>query len=202
MSPKRTLLTSCLAALSLVSVLGLTHCTPGSALSGAARAPGVPGEGCDPKALDEVSSPLSIDWPSNARSDLEAAMHDGVVVVSFTCDKVKVLPDCKVAGSYGYRAVTPREESVLIEGRDNIQASFGGVSWAVGGNFERDAKLDLSYVLVGKQSTPRTSLHQDELEGGDFCKGATHFVKRADVGAFAYATGTRVAAGMSAKVLG
>jgi TPR repeat protein len=90
----------------------------------------------------------------------------------------------------------------LIEGRDNIQASFGGVSWAVGGSLERDAKLDLSYMLVGKQSTILTSLHEKELEGGDFCKGATHFVKRADVGAFAYATGTRVAAGMSAKAFG
>ena len=199
---KRTILSCCLSFVAIGSALSLVQCTPGSALSGAAKAPGVPGEGCDPKALNDVSSPLIIEWPSSARSDLEAAMHDGVVVVSYSCEKVKVLPDCKVAGAYGYRAVTPREESVLIEGRDNIQASFGGVSWAVGGNFERDAKLDLSYVLVGKQSTPRTSLHQDELEGGDFCKGATHFVKRADVGAFAYATGTRVAAGMSAKVLG
>jgi TPR repeat protein len=177
-------------------------CTPGKLVSGAAKAPGVPGEGCDPKALNEINSPLVIEWPSDARSDLESAMHDGVVVVSFTCEKVKVLPDCKVAGSYGYRAVTPREESVLIEGRDNIQASFGGVSWAVGGSLERDAKLDLSYMLVGKQSTILNSLHDKELEGGDFCKGATHFVKRADVGAFAYATGTRVAAGMSAKVMG
>ncbi|MCS6898405.1 MAG: hypothetical protein RMJ98_20975 [Myxococcales bacterium] len=193
----------CMALLMLVpSIAAAGACTPGKLVSGAAKAPGIPGEGCDPKALNEVNSPLVIEWPSDARSDLESAMHDGVVVVSFTCEKVKVLPDCKVAGSYGYRAVTPREESVLIEGRDNIQASFGGVSWAVGGSLERDAKLDLSYVLVGKRSTILNSLHDQELEGGDFCKGATHFVKRADVGAFAYATGTRVAAGMSAKLMG
>jgi uncharacterized protein len=202
MNLKRSLLAFGFSALTLSGSLWLTHCTPGSAVAGGTKAPGIPGEGCDPKALGDVSSPLVIDWPSNARSDLESAMHDGVVVVSFTCDKVTVLPDCKVAGTYGYRAVTLREESVLIEGRDNIQASVGGVAWAVSGSLERDAKLDLSYVLVGKQATPRTSLHQGELEGGDFCKGATHFVKRADVGAFAYATGTHVAAGMSAKVLG
>jgi TPR repeat protein len=46
-------------------------------------------------------------------------------------------------------------------------------------------------------------VHRSELEGGDdFCKGATHFVKRADVGAFAYAAGTKVEAGMSAKAFG
>jgi len=186
-------------AVSLVGSL-VAACSPGVG-SGLAKAPKA--EGCDPTALNGVVSPLIVEWPSNARSDLESAMHDGVVVVSFTCDKVTVLPDCKVKGSYGYRAVTPRVETTLIEGKDNIQASFGGVAWAVSGNLSREAKLDLSYVLVGKMSTTRAAVHRGDLEGGDdFCKGATHFVKRADVGAFAYASGTKVQAGMSAKALG
>lgn len=174
-----------------------SSCTPGVG-SGLSKAPTA--EKCDPTALNEVISPLVVEWPSNARSDLEAAMHDNVVVVSFTCDKVKVLPDCKVKGTYGYRAVTPRLETMLIEGRDNIQASFGGVAWAVSGKLEREANLDLSHVLVGKMSTTRAAVTRADLEGGDdYCKGATHFVKRADIGAFAYATGTSVKAGMSAK---
>jgi hypothetical protein len=175
-------------------------CTPGVA-SNLAKAPTV--EGCDPKSVGGVVSPLIVEWPSNARSDLEHAMHDGVVVVSFTCEKVTVLPDCHVKGEYGYRALTPRTETTLIEGRDNIQASFGGVGWAVAGNLEREAKLDLSFVLVGKMSTTRAAVHRNELEGGDdFCKGATHFVKRADLGAFAFAAGTKVVVGASAKAFG
>lgn len=180
--------------------LGAAGCKPGVA-GNLAQAPTV--EGCDPKSVGGVVSPLIVEWPSNARSDLEHAMHDGVVVVSFTCDKVTVLPDCHVKGEYGYRALTPRTETTLIEGRDNIQASFGGVAWAVSGKLERDAKLDLSYVLVGKMSTTRAAVHRDELEGGeDFCKGATHFVKRADLGAFAFAAGTKVVAGVGAKAFG
>lgn len=174
-------------------------CKPGVA-SGLAQGPKL--EGCDPSALGGLISPLIIEWPAGARSDLESAMRDGVVVVSFTCDKVTVLPDCKVKGSYGYRAVTPRVETTLIEGKDNIQASFGGVGWAAGGNLSREAKLDLSFMLVGKMTTTRSAVHTSDLEGGDFCKGATHFVKRADVGAFAFATGTKVQAGMAAKAFG
>lgn len=185
--------------LSVLFLLSISACTPGVG-SGLAKAPKA--EGCDPSALGGVVSPLIVEWPSNARSDLESAMHDGVVVVSFTCDKVTVLPDCKVKGSYGYRAVTPRVETTLIEGKDNIQASFGGVAWAASGNLSREAKLDLSYVLVGKMTTTRSTVHRGDLEGGeDFCKGATHFVKRADIGAFAYAAGTKVQAGMSVKAL-
>ena len=85
--------------------LALGHgCTPGVA-GNLAKAPTV--EGCDPKGVGGVVSPLIVEWPSNARSDLEHAMHDGVVVVSFTCEKVTVLPDCKLkGGEYGYRALT------------------------------------------------------------------------------------------------
>lgn len=188
-----------LGILTLITVCG-GACTPGVA-GNLAKAPTV--EGCDPKGVSGVVSPLIVEWPSNARSDLEHAMHDGVVVVSFTCDKVTVLPDCHVKGEYGYRALTPRTETTLIEGRDNIQASFGGVGWAIAGNLEREAKLDLSFVLVGKMSTTRAAVHRNELEGGDdFCKGATHFVKRADLGAFAFAAGTKVVVGASAKAFG
>lgn len=178
-----------------------SSCTPG-VVAGAAKAPGVPDGECDPKALGGVVSPLVLEWPASARSDLEAATQDGVVVVAFSCTGVKVLADCKVKGNYGYRAVTARTETTLIEGKDDIKASFGGVAWAVAGNLARDAKLDLTTILVGKLSTPRAAVHRSELSGDDFCKGATHFVKRIDLGAFAMATGTNVTAGYSAKAFG
>lgn len=180
---------------------GSSSCTPG-VVGSAAKAPGIPGGECDGKALGGVVSPLVLEWPAGARSDLEAAAHDGVVVVSFTCDAVKVLADCKVKGDYGYRAVTPRLETTLIEGKDDIKASFGGGAWALGGDMQRDAKLDLTTMLVGKLSTARANVYRGDLEGDEFCKGATHFVKRIDLGAFALATGANVTAGFSAKAFG
>lgn len=176
-------------------------CGAGGLASNLNETPGIPGESaCDDKALDGVISPIVVDWPASARADLEEAMEGGVAVVAYSCDSVKVLPDCKVEGEYGYLGVTPKKESSLVEGSDNIRATFGGAAWGVSGSLERTAKLDLSYVLVGKKKTARMSLHRGELEGGDFCAGATHYVKRADIGGWAMATGTDVKAGLAATV--
>lgn len=198
MAPRRILGLS-VALLSTLALAGTaTSCKPG-VVAGAAKAPAVPDNECDPKALSGVVSPLVLEWPASARSDLEAAAQEGVVVVSFTCTGVKVLADCKVKGGYGYRSVTARTETTLIEGKDDIKASFGGAAWAVAGSLTRDAKLDLTTLSVGKLSTARSSVHRSDLADDDFCKGATHFVKRIDLGAFAMATGTNVSAGFSAK---
>lgn len=177
-------------------------CTPGAATDTLVDTPDVPdGDKCDAKTIGGVISPYVLEWPTSTRGDLEAAMGSGVVVVSYSCDGVKVLPDCKVDGDYGYLALTPKTESNLIEGADNIRASFGGASFGVDAKMERGAKLDMSYMLVGKRSTQRNTVTKADLVGDDFCAGATHFVKRADVGAWTMVTGKNVTAGIAAKVM-
>lgn len=189
--------------LALVLVPLLSACTPGSVANAVKpEAPKIPGKvECDPNALGGTISPLIIDWPSTLRGDLETVMaEEQVVVVSFSCDKVKVLQDCRVAGRYGYRGISVKQESTLIEGADNIHASFGGTHGGASADYAADAKLDLAMMLVGKKSTTRISLHTGELEGE--CEGATHYVRRADVGAFAMTTGTSIKAGAAVEVFG
>lgn len=180
----------------------MTACTPGAVTNRLGKTPDIPDqEKCDPTALNNILSPLVFDWPTSTRGDLEDAMSQGVVVVNFSCQGAKVLPDCKVEGGYGYRAVTPKTEQNLIEGKDNIRASFGGVVAGVSAQMDRESKLDMSYVLVGKSSTPRGRVSTADLQGDDFCKGATHFVKRADVGAWTMVTGKNVKAGVAARIM-
>lgn len=177
-------------------------CTPGAATDSLVETPDVPdGDKCDAATIGGVISPYVLEWPTSTRGDLEAAMAGNVVVVSYSCDGVKVLPDCKVEGDYGYLALTPKTESNLIEGADNIRASFGGASFGVDAKLERGAKLDMSYMLVGKRSTQRSTVTKADLVGDDFCAGATHFVKRADVGAWTMVTGKSVSAGLAAQVM-
>lgn len=157
-------------------------------------------EPCDPQGLDQVLSPLVIDWPATLRGDLETAMAGQVAVLAFSCDEVRVLSACKVSGAYDYRGISLKTDSTLISGKDNIRASFGGIAFGLSADLQRDAKLDLATVLVGKLGTTRTSLYRGELASE--CAGATHFVQRADVGAFAMSTGTSVQAGAAAEVWG
>lgn len=194
-----------LSALGMLALVtgAFIGCTPGAVSKEMAKTPDIPDqEVCNPAALGSVMSPLVMQWPTAARADIESAMQDGIVVINYSCSGIKVLQDCRVDGEYGYRAITPKTDEALIEGRDNIGASFGGGAFAVSGNIDRAAKLDLSYMLVGKRATTRSSVYRDELEGEDFCKGATHFVKRVDIGAWAMVSGKGVTAGLAAKVMG
>lgn len=157
---------------------------------------------CDPAAMKGKLSPLIVDWKSTKRGDLEAAMADGVAVVKLTCEGIEVLPDCRVAGDYGFRAISVKRDNTLIEGRDAISASFGGIVGGVAADLSRNAKLDLATVLVGKRATTRISLYRGEVAVGEDCDQATHFIRRADVGAFAMTSGTSVEAGAAAKIMG
>ena len=71
----------------------------------------------------------------------------------------------------------------------------------VSAELKQGAKLDLLTYLVGKRKTTRLSVYADELPG-EGCEGATHFVRQADVGAFAMTSGTEIAAGAAAQAFG
>lgn len=179
-------------------------CGPGAIkdVVGQPDTPEIPGKmECKPGDISKKLSPLIIDWPSTLRGDLETVMAEqSVAVVKFSCDGVEVLTDCQIPGGYGYRGISPKEENTLIEGADDIGANFGGVQFGANVDFSQSAKLDLATVTVGKRSTPRKVLTKGEL--GDYCEGATHFVRRADIGAFAMSTGSDVQAGAALQVFG
>ena len=179
-------------------------CGPGAIkdVVGQPDTPEIPGKAeCKPGDITKKLSPLIIDWPSTLRGDLETVMAEqSVAVIKFSCDGVEVLTDCQVPGAYGYRGISPKEENTLIEGADDISANFGGVQFGANVDFSQSAKLDLATVTVGKRSTPRKVLTKGEL--GEYCEGATHFVRRADIGAFAMSTGSNVQAGAALQVFG
>src|SRR5262249_10720227 len=63
---------------------------------------------------DVLSSaePLVVDWKPEQRGDLEESMHDGVAVVAYSCQGLRLLKDCHIEGSYGFLGMTRREQVV------------------------------------------------------------------------------------------
>ncbi len=183
-------------------------CTPG-AIGGAAQphdvhdALGDSAFKCDQSNTPEGNklAALIIDWPATQRGELESAMHDGVAVVKYTCDGVEILSDCRVGGDYGYRGLSVKKEAAFLDSTDQLAANFGTASMGVKADFKAGAKLDLLTYLVGKHKTTRMAVYQGELPG-EGCEGATHFVRQADVGAFAMTSGTEVQAGAAAQAFG
>ncbi len=181
--------------------LALTACKAGAV--GAAIEPDKPTAS---DAMDELecsedqsrAEPLIVDWGSDDRTDLEVAMRDGIVVVSYDCNSFRVLETCKAPGGYSFAGVGRKEDVIQIVGQDELHANFplGGAKFEAG--LDRNSAIDVALVTIGKHRAAASKVNQGDLQGE--CEGATHFVSSALVGAFAVGTGTRGHAGTVAEV--
>jgi len=153
---------------------------------------------------DRFPRVLTVDWRSEERVDVEAAMKRGIAVVAYDCRGLRLLPECRVDGAYGFVGVTPKEEAIRLENADEVRANLPlrgpGLAVSIGGELERGATLDIALAMVGKRSAARSEITRDELAGS--CEGATHFVRAATVGAFVMSTGSRAKVATAAEIFG
>jgi TPR repeat protein len=160
------------------------------------------------KAFDEAScheiekggEPLIVDWKTEQRGDLEVAMKTGIAVVSYSCKGIKVLPECKLDGEYGFIGMTRREQVVRLKGADEMKANLPLSGGAIGGELQRGSTLDIAMMLVGKKRTTKDGVTKEDLQGT--CDGATHFVRGAMVGAFAMSAGSEAKVRAAAEIFG
>lgn len=150
------------------------------------------------------NEPLVVDWAATARGNLETTMHDGLAIVSFTPQGLRVLSGCHVDGNYGFIGMAMKQQVVRLENEQEIKANLplGGLGLAAqfGGEFQRGAVLDVALVMVGKMRTTWRSVARKDLQGD--CAGATHFVRGALVGAFAMDKGQKSQARAAAQIFG
>jgi hypothetical protein len=161
------------------------------------------------RAVPAYGEPLVVDWEIHQRASLEEAMHQGVAVVAYDCKSLRLLKDCRIDGSYGFMAVSKKEQGVRFESADEVAASMPGFGLTLihqlRGELRSDSTLDLEMILIGKERTTIREAGRDKLRGGEAsCSGATHFVRGAFLGAFALGTGTRgqVSAGVGLLAAG
>jgi hypothetical protein len=168
-------------------------CVPGGAAQAirptettAATALNEPGSGAACKEVGREGKPLIVDWKPEQRGDLEVAMSQGLAVVKYDCTTLKLLDNCHVDGSYGFKGIVLKQQVVRLSDADEVKVNLplSGVALAASleGAVGRGASLDLATALVGNRVSTRTSVSRAELTG--VCDGATHFVRGANIGAF------------------
>ncbi|HSN98959.1 MAG TPA: hypothetical protein VLS89_11760, partial [Candidatus Nanopelagicales bacterium] len=134
-------------SLLLLSLPALTSCGPGAAAETirpndptAAEALGEPGGEC--REVGSTGEPLVVDWKPELRGDLEIAMREGVAVVSYSCEGIKLLKDCRIEGSYGYLGMTKKEQVVRLQNADELRANLPLSGGSIGGELARGSSLD------------------------------------------------------------
>lgn len=139
----------------------------------------------------KLATPFVVDLESRARVALEAGMKgkNGLVVVAYDCTSLRVLPACKIEGTYDYTATSKKESVVQIKNQDELGVNLPLSAGRLGVELKSGRTIDLALVLVGLRSTSVGKASRESLKGDD-CEGATHFIQNASVGAFSMATGS------------
>ncbi len=147
---------------------------------------------------------MAIDWKPELRGDFEAAMKEGLAIVSYDCKTLKLQPSCSLEGSYGYLGTTRREKKIEMNTKDELAANLpvGGLTWLsdLGAKFGRGTSLAARLVMVGKQSAGKKQASKGDLQGG--CDNATHYVRAATIGAFVVASGSQAELAANVKIVG
>ncbi len=190
----------------LVSVLGLYGCGAGGAAEAvrpqdptAAGALGEESKGAC-QGVAKGAEPLIVDWKPEQRGDLEVAMREGVAVVGYSCEGIKLLNDCRIDGKYGFIGMTKKEQVVRLKSADEVRANLPLSGGAIGGELKRGAALEIAMIMVGKKRTTWDEPTTADLKGS--CDGATHYVRGATVGAFVLDMGTEAKVRAAAELFG
>jgi len=149
----------------------------------------------------KYAKPLIVDLEPDTRVDLEAAMKRGVVVVSYDCATIRVLPTCKLPEAvYEYSGVTKQEQVLQIKSVDELGANLPLSQGKLSAELVSGRTIDLALVYVGQQATVANKVTKSQLLGG--CDDATHYVQMATVGAFSMETGSVGKVGAVAEMFG
>lgn len=152
------------------------------------------------QGVGEGGEPLVVDWKPEQRGDLEIAMKEGVAVVGYSCEGIKLLKECHIEGNYGYMGMTRKEQVVRLNNSDEVRANLPLSGVKLSAELKRGSSLDVAMVMVGKQKTTWSEPTKTDLKGK--CDGATHFVRGATVGAFVMETNTSGEAKAAAAFFG
>jgi hypothetical protein len=105
-----------------------------------------------------------------------------VVIVAYDCRTVTILPGCTAEGSYAFESVTPRRELVHLADQEELDLNVPRTGSGPGLRVGPLPGFDLEVVASGYQTVSRTGVAREGLAGQ--CSGATHFVRRIQVGTF------------------
>jgi hypothetical protein len=154
--------------------------------------------------VEGAGRPLIVDWQPEQRGDLEVAMKEGVAIVSYGRDGLRLLSGCRIDGNYGFIGINKKEQIIRLISEDEIKANLPlsgpSIAASLGGELAQGASLDIAMVMVGQRRTTWNDVTRADLKGR--CEGATHFVRGATIGAFAMTAGQRDRVRTAAELFG
>ncbi|MCA9585448.1 MAG: sel1 repeat family protein [Myxococcales bacterium] len=137
---------------------------------------------------------LIIDLADEDRKAIEEMVKVGrVPIVAYDCKSLKLLERCKLQAQFAYTSSGLRDKVISIENSDAAEANLPLASANLRASVASGLKVDLALAEVGSKSSTFELVARPELvgdRGASDCAGASHFIHKVDVGAFALAQRT------------
>src|SRR5688572_10646054 len=85
-----------------------------------ASAPEMPTTLTKCKVAASSDNPLVTEWPASEKANLEARLRQGAVAVEYSGCEMRLLPQCRLRGSYQWRRTTTATDVVEIHDADEL----------------------------------------------------------------------------------
>jgi hypothetical protein len=186
------------ALLALPPVLG-GGCLWGHGEKGAAPImPVAPSELGKCRVAASQASPLVTEWPASEKANLEVLSHQGAVAVAYSGCSLRVLPQCRVRGTYQWQRTTPATDSLSINDADDLYAKLPLGAATLEGELKRKGSLTVKTVVAGQLRLDGATVADVGTDGA--CAQATHLLTALSVGAFALDAGAERSGSLGASV--
>ena len=144
------------------------------------------------------NSPLVTEWPASEKANLEALSRSGAVAVAYSGCSMRVLPACRVAGSYRWQRTTPATDHLEINNEDDLFARLPLGAASLEAELQRSGKLAVQTTVAGQLRLDDSAPPIVPADGA--CAQATHLVTALAVGAFTLTSGGTTSARGTASV--
>jgi hypothetical protein len=135
-------------------------------------------------ATRSEAEPLIVEWPSSARAKLEALAQRSMVVVHYQGREMEVLAGCRALGTYGYRPITRKRDTLTITTEDELFAKLPQGAARLAGELHAAGALGVDMTIVGRYQADVAGVDASSLRGD--CARATHVVTALTAGAFRF----------------
>jgi hypothetical protein len=139
------------------------------------------------KVAASQQSPLVTEWPASEKANLEARLREGGVVVAYSGCAMRLLPQCRVKGSYVWQRTTASTDMMEIHNEDELYAKLPLGAVSLEGELRNSGRLAVQTTVAGQLKL--TGLTPADVPTGGECTGATHLIGSLSVGAFKLKSG-------------
>jgi hypothetical protein len=164
-------------------LLGVLGCSRGPMTPPASSFPLTPSTSPSGRCsiAEDPNAPLVTEWSAAEKAHLESLMSRQVVAVEYSGCELRLVPECRLPGSYTWSLTTLATDTVDIDSADELYAKLPLGAVSLESELEQSGALEVRTTVAGQLRLGESDVQVPKTGA---CSAATHWVRALSVGAF------------------